>query len=108
MIIAVPAATSGEKSFVSEHFSKCNFFYMYDTNTKEGHVYTNELKTLKNGGGRSVAKFLLDLGVNVIIAKEVGHGAKDQLGERIEIYEAISETIQNNINCYLNKELNKL
>ena len=108
MIIAIPTSTSGEKSFVSEHFSKCNYFYIFDTETNEGHAYNNKFKKNSHGGGRSVANFLLSLGAKVIIVKEMGPGAMESVGDKAEVFKATDKIVKENIDSYLKQELKKL
>ncbi|MDC7243475.1 MAG: NifB/NifX family molybdenum-iron cluster-binding protein, partial [Sphaerochaetaceae bacterium] len=75
MKIALPTKTSGEKSFVSEHFGRANFFYIYDTDKKVGEVYINTNKDGQGGVGIKSSEFILNHEVDVLITPRIGEKA---------------------------------
>jgi len=109
MIIAVPTSTSGEKSFISENFGRCNFFYIYDTDTEIGKVYTNIYKDGQHGVGLRAAEFVLNQKADILITPRVGEKSLEMFKlSQIKIYECQNETVKDNITKFLNNELKEL
>jgi predicted Fe-Mo cluster-binding NifX family protein len=109
MIIALPTKTSGEKSFISGHFGRSNFFYVYDTEKELGEVYINENKDGQGGVGIKTSEFMLNKNVDVLITPRVGEKALRVLKEgEVSIYECIDKIVKENIASYLNGELKEL
>jgi len=109
MIIALPTSTSGEKSFMSENFGRCNFFYIYDTETKMGKVYTNIHKDGQHGVGLKAAEFVLNQNADVLITPKVGEKSLEVFKtSNIRIYECTKEIVIDNITRFLNNELKEL
>lgn len=109
MIIALPTTTSGEKSFIAEHFGRCNFFYVYNTDTKTGEVYVNTNKDGNGGVGIKSIEFLLKHKVNVLITPRVGEKAMNLLsGTDVKIYVSTDKIVKENIASFLSGELQEL
>jgi predicted Fe-Mo cluster-binding NifX family protein len=109
MIIILPTKTSGEKSFISEHFGRSNFFYVYDTEKQTGEVYINEFKDGQGGVGIKSSEFILNKNVDVLITPRVGEKALKVLREEnIKIFECTDKIVKDNIASYLNGELKEL
>lgn len=109
MIIALPTKTSGEKSFISDNFGRCNFFYIFDTEKNIGQVYTNAYKDGQGGVGVKVAEFILNKGADVLITPRVGEKSLAVLkSTNIKIYESTDKIVKDNIQSYLNNELKEL
>ncbi len=83
MLIAVPTqGTKGMKDTVSDIFAKAptfTFVEIVDGKVKGVRVEENEASALKHGTGPIVMKSLKDRGVGLVIASEVGPGAKTLL-----------------------------
>lgn len=108
MIIVLPTKTSGEKSFISEHFGRANFFYVYDTETKVGKVYANENKDGQGGVGVKSSEFVLNSDCDVLITPRVGEKALRVLKGNVKIFESTDEIVKKNIESYLNGDLKEL
>ncbi len=109
MIITIPTVTSGEKSFVSDRFGRCNFFYVYDTETKLGKVYTNIHKDGQGGVGVKASEFVINQKTDVLITPRVGSKSIDIIRDaNVKIYEATNEIVKTNIERFLNNELKEL
>ena len=109
MIIALPTKTSGEKSFISEHFARANFFYVYDTEKEVGKVYINKNKDGQGGVGIKSSEFMLNNDVSVLITPRVGEKALGVLKEGdVKIYQCNDKIVKENIASYLNGELKGL
>lgn len=109
MIIALPTKTSGEKSFISDNFGRCNFFYIYDTDKEVGEVFINVNKDGQGGVGVKSSEFILKKGVNVLIAPRVGEKSMNILKSTdIKIYKSTDKIVKENIVSFLNGELQEL
>ena len=109
MIIAIPASTSGEKSFVSDQFGRCNFFYIYNTDTLTGQVYINENKNGQGGVGVKSAEFVLNKKADVLITNSLGQKASQIIrSANVKVYKKNDKIIKENIASYLNGELKEL
>ncbi|XMB73156.1 NifB/NifX family molybdenum-iron cluster-binding protein [Mycoplasmatota bacterium WC30] len=109
MIIALPTKTSGEKSFISEHFGRSNFYYIYNTETATGKVYINPFKDAQGGAGIKASEFILQHNTDVLITPRVGEKAlKVFKASEISIYKSTDKIVKENIASYLNKELEEL
>ena len=109
MIIALPTVTSGEKSFISEHLGRSNFFYIYDTDKKMGEVFINQFKEQQGGVGIKTAELLITKKVDVLITPRIGEKALKALKEsNMKFYECTDKIVKDNIESYLNGELKEL
>ena len=109
MIIALPTKTSGEKSFISEHFGRSNFFYIYDTEKAAGEVYINPFKDAQGGAGIKAFEFILQLKTDILIAPRIGEKALEVFNSsEIHIYKSTDKIVKENIASYLNEELEGL
>lgn len=81
MKIAVASNKNDVNSLVDERFGRCTYFYIYDTETKQGEFFENELRENQQGVGTKVVEFLANKEVKKIFAVEVGQKAKDMLNK---------------------------
>ncbi|MCF7924745.1 MAG: NifB/NifX family molybdenum-iron cluster-binding protein [Candidatus Izimaplasma sp.] len=109
MIIALPTKESGEKAFVSENLGRANYFYLYDTKTKEGKSFKNNFLNELHGAGVKTAEFLLKYSTDILITPRIGEKALEILLETdINIYKSTEKIARENINDFLNDNLEKL
>lgn len=109
MIIVMPTKTSGEKSFISDHFGRCNFFYVFDTELHKGEVYINKFKDAQGGVGIKSAEFVLGKNADVLITPQVGEKALNVLqSANLKIYKSTDQIVKDIIVSYLNGELKEL
>lgn len=109
MIIALPTKTSGEKSFISDHFGRCNFFYIYDTETSSGHVYTNVSKDHEDGSNCKAAEFIISHHVDILISPRLGEKSLALIKEaKIQMFASTDKIVKDNIASYLAGELEVL
>ena len=109
MIIGLPTKTSGEKSFIDDHFGRCNFFYIFDTETQVGEVYVNEFKDGQGGVGIKTVEFILKKKVDVLITPRVGEKAMGVLkNTKVKLYKNTDKIVKDNIASFLNGELEEL
>ncbi len=109
MKIVLPTKTSGEKSFIDDHFGRCNFFYVYDTDKEIGEVYINEFKDGQGGVGIKAVEFILNKKVDVLITPRVGEKAMKILSTTdVKLYKNTDKIVKDNIASFINGELKEL
>lgn len=81
MKISVSTQQNNLKSIVDERFGRCNFFYIYDTETKKGEFFENPFKDGNHGVGTKIVEFLANKSVSEIFATEVGEKAAEMLSK---------------------------
>ncbi len=109
MIVALPTETSGEKSFISEHFGRSNFYYIYNTETATGEVFINPFKDAQGGAGIKASEFILEHKTDVLITPRVGEKALRVFkSSAIVMYKSTDKIVKENIASFLNKELELL
>ncbi|WP_321423709.1 NifB/NifX family molybdenum-iron cluster-binding protein [uncultured Bacteroides sp.] len=72
MIIAISANKDNMKSLVSQHFGRCEWFCLYNTESKEYSFIENPLQNQQENAGHDVAELLINRGVNTVIAGRFG------------------------------------
>jgi predicted Fe-Mo cluster-binding NifX family protein len=102
MIILLPTKTSGEKSFLSENVSNCNFFYVYNTDHEYGEVYINDELL-------SADKLIEDKKVDILIVLEKEEDLLKKLNNTgLNIYQGINKIVKDNISSLLEGHLNQI
>lgn len=102
MIILLPTKTSGEKSFLSENVSNCNFFYVYNTDNEYGEVYINDELL-------SADKLIEDKKVDALIVLEKEEDLLKKLNNTgLNIYQGINKIVKDNISSLLEGHLNQI
>jgi len=81
MKIAIASDKKDINSKIDERFGRCNFFYIYDTETKKGDFFENPFKDGSQGVGTKIVEFLANKSVNEIFATEVGEKAAQMLSK---------------------------
>lgn len=81
MKIAIACSSKDINSKIDERFGRCNFFYIYDTETQTGEFFENPYKEGNHGVGTKIVEFLANKSVNEIYAVEVGEKATEMLSK---------------------------
>ena len=108
MIIILPTKTSGEKSFISDNLGRANYFYVYDSDKEKGEVYVNKHLNQPHGVGIKIAEFILNQKADVLISPRVGEKSLELLKGNVRIYASTEKIVKENINSFLNDELEEL
>lgn len=77
MIIAIAASESNLKSNIDPHFGRCNFYCLYDTETKRSSFVENPARYYKEQAGSEAALFLIEKRIKIVIAGRFGSKAVD-------------------------------
>lgn len=72
MKIAIGLEENSYESQVDRRFGRANFFILIDTENNNYEIIENEAKDEATGAGLKVVKNLMSLGVDEIIAGEIG------------------------------------
>lgn len=72
MIIAIAASENHLKSNVDPHFGRCDWYCLYDTETKKSSFIENPVRYHQLQAGCDAALFLIEKGAKVVIAGRFG------------------------------------
>lgn len=72
MKIAIAASENNVKSSVDAHFGRCNWFCIFDTDSKTTIFFENSSRHQVEKAGREAAELLLEQGISVAIAGRFG------------------------------------
>lgn len=72
MIIAIASTENHLKSSIDQHFGRCDWYCMYDTLSKKISFIENPMAHKAESAGLNAANFLIDLGIEMVIAGRFG------------------------------------
>lgn len=110
MIIAVPSEDRGLSSEVDPRFGRAEWFLIVDNQTGRFEAYGNavSLKCIQLSGTQ-VAQNLIDLGVNVVLTRNIGPIAFKMLkAAEIKIFRTDKQTVQEAIDFFKANELTEM
>ena len=106
MIIAIPVKENNNKTQINNTFGRSPYFLFYNNQTKEEKYIQNPGETSQGGAGIKTAQLIIDQGSNILLTPRCGEKAYKALAEaNIKIYETKSEDVLENINDFLNNNL---
>ncbi len=107
MKIAFPVNEKSIEADIYDSFGRAPYFVIYNTNSKEIEYLDHRAVVAQGAGGIRAAQVLADQGIKVIITQQCGENAEKLLRKsEVLIYKARSASIYDNINAYLNDQLN--
>jgi predicted Fe-Mo cluster-binding NifX family protein len=107
MKIAFPVNEKSINANIHDSFGRAPYFMIYDTISKEVDFLDHRAMADQGAGGIRAAQVLADQGIKVIITPLCGENAEKLLRKaEVLIYKPESESISDNINAYLNDQLN--
>lgn len=107
MKIAFPVSEKSADANIYASFGRAPFYLIYNTNSKEVDYLDHRAVVAQGAGGIRAAQVLADQGIKVIITQQCGENAEKLLRKaEVLIYKARSESIYDNIDAYLNDQLN--
>jgi predicted Fe-Mo cluster-binding NifX family protein len=100
-MIAIP--TNGEQ--IEDHFGQCKFYTLVKVSSDNKIVSQESFPTPQGCGCKSnLVEILAEKGVNIMIAGNMGQGAKNVLGSAgIKVLCGFSGSIEQALDLYLNK-----
>lgn len=109
MKIAVSTSGRHLTSNLNSRFGRCEYFILFDTETKTTLAVENGGRLSPGGAGVATAKMVADLGAEVVITGFVGPKAFTALkAANITIYTADMGTVEEAIEQYLNNKLKEV
>jgi predicted Fe-Mo cluster-binding NifX family protein len=77
MIIAIAASENHLKSLVDPHFGRCDWYCLYDTETKKSSFIENPIRFNQEQAGCDAAMLLTGKGVKMVVAGRFGSKVVD-------------------------------
>ena len=106
MRIAVPVEEPSQSSPVASVFGRTSHFLIYDQAQKSYEFFENAARQRPGGAGVQAAQLLVDKGVQVVIAPQLGANALQILkSAQIKFYRSRPGSAQQNLESYANSEL---
>lgn len=106
MKIAISAMGKNSNDLLDQRFGRCNFFQIFDTETKEVKILENKGSQASGGAGIAAANQIVDENIEVIITGSLGPNAFDIVIENnIKAFTCDSLPIEEVLIKYNKKEL---
>ena len=103
MKIAITSKGKLINSKIDQHFARCAYFFIIDTDTNEIEIIKNISRSMENDVGLTVVQFLYELNVERIISGGFGIKSKSELDKL-----GIQLVVVQNMNSSIEEILNKL
>ena len=109
MKIAFPVSEKSTDAIVHGSFGRAPYYLIYNTNSREIDYLDHRAVVAQGGAGIRAAQVLADNGVKVIITPQCGENAEKLLrNAEVLVYKAISDSVKQNIEAFINDQLNML
>lgn len=72
MIIAIATDRADSNQYISENFGRSQWFYLYNTGTKDAWFVKNTAALEEQNAGINTVDFLLGLNINMVISLRFG------------------------------------
>ncbi len=109
MKIAITSIGSEIESKVDSRFGRCDYFFIYDTETEKTESIKNEGSGAMGGAGVISAQTIINRGIDILITGNVGPNAFHTLtAGGVKIYGGATGTVREAIKKYEKGELNEL
>lgn len=106
MKIAVTSTGGSMDALVSEQFGRCQYFIIYDIETKKFEAISNLGEQMQSGAGPKAAELIISKGAEVLLTGHVGDKAEEALKRGgVKISDGFKGTIKvkDAINNFLSK-----
>lgn len=105
MKIAISSTGPSLESAVDNRFGRCQYFIIYDIETREYKSLSNEAISASGGAGIQVAQFIKKQGAEIVLTGNVGPNAMSTLSAaKIGVVVGVSGSIKEAIAKYLTGE----
>ena len=109
MKIAIPISERSEMSQMSRRFGRSMYYLIYDNDTSEIEIVENPAVHARGGAGIQSVEFLVSMGVNAVVAPDVGPNAYRSLrGSNVKIYEGLQISAKDLIEKWKKNELREI
>ena len=108
MKIAICAQGKGKDAPVDFRFGRCRYFVIVDSEDDTVESFDNPAVGAPGGAGVQAGQFLINQGVDVLLAGNLGPNAASVVhNSGIEVFSGIHGTVADTLNSYEAGELNK-
>lgn len=109
MKIAVSSTEKNINSIMDDRFGRCDYFIIYDNQSKEVSFIENEGKKTGAGAGIVAAQQMIDKNVDILITGYLGPNAfKVFEGFEIEVFKCSDVKVEEALKAYEDNKLEKL
>lgn len=106
MKIAIPVNKESMDGGVCLSFGRAPYFLIYDMDSEKSNFITNAAAESQGGAGIKAAQLIVDNGVEALITPRCGKNAADVLNAaEIKLYNIKSDSVEDNIKAFADKEL---
>lgn len=81
MIIAIATSEAHLKSNIDPHFGRCDWYFLYDTETESSDFIENKFRYQNEKAGTDAAAFLIAKGIKLVVAGRFGSKATEIFDE---------------------------
>lgn len=109
MKVAFSATGKNKDSILDQRFGRCDYFQIYDTETKEIKVIDNEGQSASGGAGIAASNQIVNEKVDAVVTGSLGPNAFDIINEsEIRMYKCDSISIEAAIEKYNLNQLEEI
>ncbi len=105
MKLAISSTGSDLESNVDPRFGRCQYFIIYDTETKKFEAITNDAAVASGGAGIQAARIIKNKNAEVVLTGNVGPNAMNALSAaNIRVAVGVTGTVKDAIEKFLTGE----
>lgn len=109
MRVVIPVKNDNLDGEVDTSLGRCNYFLIYDTEERTQKYIENSAKTSHGGAGVLAGQVIADSGGQALITERCGIKAGEILdAAKVSIYKTKGTSIKENIEAFVNDELELL
>lgn len=109
MKVAFSATGKNKDSILDQRFGRCDYFQIYDTETKELKAIDNEGQSASGGAGIAASNQIVNEKVDAVVTGSLGPNAFDIINEsEIRMYKCDSISIEAAIEKYNLNQLEEI
>lgn len=109
MRVCFTSEGNGVDATMDEHFGRCPYFVVVDTETDEVESHVNEGPKSEHGAGIAAAQQVGDLKVDALVTGRLGPNAKKIIQETdLKVYKKGADSVKENIEMLKKGQLSSL
>ena len=109
MKIAIPVEGNQDGTKINKTFARAPYFYLYDSEKKEGVYLDNTAASQMGGAGINASQFLADKGAEALLTPKCGENAAKVLKvAKIKVYKSVGNEVEMNIEALLSGRLEEI
>lgn len=109
MKFAIPVDENTMDTEVCMSFGRAPFFYIFDSESKQGEFIENSAANAQGGAGVKAAQVVVDSGSKALITPRCGENAADIFKiANIKLYKTVNDSIESNVKAFEDGSLKEL